>query len=407
MWKPKSIIIVDPGLSKPGGHYYTQDFAIAREAQKLGIPVTIYCRTGADLKNSEINVVGLIRLDIYAEIEVGMPEFTAFENFFVLNDVFYEDLKAIPSNGFSRDDLVYFPSILQNHIEGVADWIVTIPEDKRPHIALTLRVLNSQMDYNLNRGLETSISFLYRCVLWKLLRRHPRTKLFADTLPISLFYSQLSHIPVTTLPIPQLVFNDRYPLARGPEKTGLNILYIGNVSIYRGCTFIPTIIDGVLSLFPDVLFTIQVQAEIDSDIARTMTAISKDYSSQVQFIFGTLAPDDYLITMKDSDIILLPYKPSYYSHGSSGVFTEAAALGKVIVVTAGTVMETVANDFDLGAVISLDYTAEAFVAALNTAILDFEELNRKALVSGDVFAAANSPEAFIEKMLSAMSEVAC
>ena len=402
MWKPKSLIIIDPGLNDIGGHYYTQDIAIANEAIRLNIPVTIYCRKNAKFVNSTIKIIDLIRFDIFAEIEVGALEFSAFENFFVVNQVFFEDLKNIPTNDFSCDDLIYFPSIVQNQIEGVTDWVTSIDKDKRPYIALTLRVLNSRMEYNTNRGLTTSIEFLYRCSIWKLIQRHPRTKLFSDTLPIALFYKNITGFSVNTLPIPQSPFNNQISIPTY-DKTEFNILYIGNISPYRGHVFIPYIIDKILSKFKNVNFTIQIQADVDSDTANEMTAVNENYKKRIKFLFGTLSSKDYLDTLNDADIVLLPYMPSYYSHGSSGVFTEAAALGKVIVVTSETVMEQVANTFSLGVVLSTGYTADEFVSALSTAVLKFDEIYLKAQKSRNDFAFANSPETFLKLMFANIS----
>ena len=316
--------------------------------------------------------------------------------------MFFEDLKNIPTNDFSCDDLIYFPSIVQNQIEGVTDWVTSIDKDKRPYIALTLRVLNSRMEYNTNRGLTTSIEFLYRCSIWKLIQRHPRTKLFSDTLPIALFYKNITGFSVNTLPIPQSPFNNQISIPTY-DKTEFNILYIGNISPYRGHVFIPYIIDKILSKFKNVNFTIQIQADVDSDTANEMTAVNENYKKRIKFLFGTLSSKDYLDTLNDADIVLLPYMPSYYSHGSSGVFTEAAALGKVIVVTSETVMEQVANTFSLGVVLSTGYTADEFVSALSTAVLKFDEIYLKAQKSRNDFAFANSPETFLKLMFANIS----
>lgn len=400
MFKPRSVHIVDPGLIEAGGHYHTQDLSIAKECQKRDIPVTIYCRCGANLGTSDINVAEIFRFDVFVEPPSENPNYGVFESYFLVNRAFLQDLNAMPSLDFSPDDLVYFPGLTQNQIEGVADWIIGLPVDKRPHIAITLRFLNSQMHYNINRGYTPGIEFLYRHVLAKLLERHPRTHLFSDTQVLSINYNRMSGIPVITLPVPQLEFHCEHGRTCRQESSGLSILYIGNVSPYRGNLFIPSIVESVLSEFPDVNFTIQVKADPESDAARAMVAISDAYLSRVNFLFGTLSPDEYVKTMQSADIVLLPYMPAYYSFGSSGVFTEAAAMGKVLVVTSGTTMETTINNFDLGSVIASDYSAESFSAAIKTAIVNFDALDEKANASYVRFSRENSPEGFLDRMFS-------
>jgi hypothetical protein len=92
--------------------------------------------------------------------------------------------------------------------------------------------------------------------------------------------------------------------------------------------------------------------------------------------------------------------PAYYYFGSSGVFTEAAALGKVVVITAGTTMENMVNEHGLSAVIAKEYTAEAFVAAVKSAIVNYPELDRKASASHVAYARENSPQGFLDAMFS-------
>ena len=402
MFNPKSLHIIDGGLLEPAGHYYTQDFSIANECRRRGIPVKIYCRNGAKLGNPEITTIDIFRFDIFVESSNQNSEFGVYENYFLVNRAFYEDLCLISVENFSSEDLIYFPTITQNQIEAISDWIISIPLNQRPRVAITLRVLNSQVYYNVDRGYSKAIDFLYRHALLKLIERHPSTHLFTDTTALATSYRMISGITVINLPIPQIEFNQENILIKSQYKNKLSILYIGNISNYRGFRFIPSIIESVLSEFPDVEFVIQVKADPSSDDARTMTAISDAFSKKVRFIFGNLSPSEYLRTMKDADIVLLPYLPSYYCFGSSGVFTEAAALAKVLVITKGTTMETTSNEYNLGAVISEEYTADAFSVSLKEAVRNFEVLDKKAKDSYISFAQANSPEGFVERMLGSI-----
>ena len=400
MFKPSAFHIIDPGLMETGGHYFTQDASIAKECRKRDIPVSIYCRNGANLSIDDIKIFEIFRFDVYFEPMPENPTYAVFENFFLINRAFFLDLNAIQCNNFTPDDIVYFPGLTQNQLEGVADWIIGLPIDRRPNIVITLRVMNSRMHYNANRGYTSTIEFLYRFVLSKLIERHPRTFLLSDTDTISLFYNRISGLPVTLAPIPQLAYEDDYEPRPVATDNTLSVLYIGNVSPYRGCNFIAGIVDAILDEFSNVRFTVQVKANHDSDSARMMVAISDAHTERVQFLFGQLTPDEYVKTMQSADIVLLPYMPSYYYFGSSGVFAEAAAMGKVIVITKGTTMETTAYKFDLGSIFAEEYTQESFVSALKAAIKDFDALDQKARNSYMRFARENSPEGFLDHLLN-------
>lgn len=400
MPKPSTFHIIDPGLIQVGGHYHTQDLLIARACQKRDISVTIYCRHGANLVLPDINVIEIFRFDLYAEIPQEGADFAVFANYFVVNRAFLQDLNSMPRLDFSPDDLVYFPSLTQNQLEAVADWIIGLPVKKRPIIAITLRFSNSRMHYNARRGFTAGIEFLYRHAMAKLLERHPQTYLFSDTPALSNFYQHITGLPITTLPIPQLEFQDKPGSNSKIHDGGPSVLYIGNTSPYRGFNFMPAIVETVLSEFPDVHFTIQVKLDPESDDARSMVSVSKAHPERVRLLFGTLAPEEYLSTMMASDIILLPYMPSFYSLGSSGVFTEAAALGKILIVTAGTTMETSIVDYGLGATIASQYSAESFSEAMTTTIVNCSELEQKANAARSQFSRDNSPDGFLDSMFN-------
>jgi hypothetical protein len=104
--------------------------------------------------------------------------------------------------------------------------------------------------------------------------------------------------------------------------------------------------------------------------------------------------------LQAADIVLLLYLPSHYSFASSGVFTEAAALGKVLVVTAGTTLETSVKDFELGAVVVPEFTLDSCVAAVKSAIVNFPELDQRASNNYIRFSDINSPKGFMNAMFT-------
>lgn len=374
---------------------------LARECLKRGIPTKIFGRTGANPDNADIDIVELFRLDIFAEARPQNPLFAVFESYFLINRVFFQDLNTIPSVDFALDDLVYFPNITQNQIEAVADWVIGLPVENRPHIAITLRYLGSQMGYNLSRGYGPAIDLLYSHALPKLMERHPRTHLFSDTQALSNHYIRLSNNPVTMLPNPQ---NDPSPQnmhEHAADKEGLTVLFLGGWGQIHGSDYVPYIAEHLLNDSPEVNFIVQVNSvDPDSKSAHAMYALSEAFPSRVSLLHGPIAYDDYRGALDAADIVLVLYLPSNYSFASSGVFTEAAALGKVLAITAGTTMEISASAYGLGAVVAQEFTPESCLEAVRTAIVNFEELDQKAKSSYASYSRENSPEGFFDRMFA-------
>jgi glycosyltransferase involved in cell wall biosynthesis len=115
-----------------------------------------------------------------------------------------------------------------------------------------------------------------------------------------------------------------------------------------------------------------------------------------------LSPDTYFKLMSEADVVLLPYSLDYYGHCSSGVFAEAAALGKVIVVPEGTVAARQGREFGLGLVAAKAPMAEALAEAIAEAARNWDALNRQARASAGAFREAQSVKTFWTRLLAAL-----
>jgi glycosyltransferase involved in cell wall biosynthesis len=400
MLLPNSVHIFDPELKGPGGHNLTQDLLISQECRKRGVPVQIYANASANIIPDQETVNTLFRFDLFVEQPQSLNGFSAFENFFLVNRAFFLDLQSKTDLNFCSDDLVYFPGITQNQIEAVADWLTSMDEKARPRVAITLRWLNSKMLYNVERGLTSSIEFLYRHSLIKLLERHPRTRLFSDTRPLAAAYSAICGLQIGILPVPQVDIFKPCPNKNRAAGDPINVLYIGNLSAYRGAHLLPEIVNRVISIVPNVHFTIQAQQQSESELVGALTTLRYNHPNHTALIMGTLSPEEYSTTMAAADIVIFPYMPAFYSWASSGVFVEASAIGKVTVVPAGTTLDSVGREFGLGFVAAEDWTAESFSSALANAIYNFEHLEKTAQISSERFREANSSETFVQKLFS-------
>jgi glycosyltransferase involved in cell wall biosynthesis len=70
----------------------------------------------------------------------------------------------------------------------------------------------------------------------------------------------------------------------------------------------------------------------------TRVSLKSEFPSLVQVLPGELTADDYFAQLSRCTVVLLAYEPQAYTSGASGVFVEAAGLGKPVVVPSGTWM---------------------------------------------------------------------
>jgi glycosyltransferase involved in cell wall biosynthesis len=397
---PKTFHIIDPGLAGVGGHYYSMNLAIADELKKIGITVITYGKIEADIKESELNFKPTFHFDVFQEISAQSANSYVVENFFGLNKFFYEDLSRINQSDISSDDLIFFQGVTQNQINGVTDWLLGLPINKRPPIIITLRFLNSRMLHNLNRGFAPQIEYLYQQSLQRLLQVHKNTKLVADTEMLCQCFRAISGLEVTLVPSPLGGFgNGERSHKEKKVDQKIEILYIGNISPYRGLELLPGIADKILTSHAKANFVIQINADQSSEQAQIMKPVVDKFPGRVKILFGALSMEDYLSEINHSDIVLLPYHTAYYSFGGSGVFTEAAAMGKVVVATAGTIIDSQAKEYDLPVCFAENYSEQSFVSALLVAINNLPYLTKIAAISCPQFSAHNSPNNLVRNLL--------
>lgn len=402
--------LFDPQLSGPGGHYLNHDAQLVRELRRRDIEVSLYGRKGAT-----VTVEGLVprptfSQDIFQEA-ASDPAVWAMENFHAINDVTFADLAALPREHFSSSDLIYLPNLLQNQLHGVARWLATLPEENRPAVAVMLRYLNHAMDYVQARANKELIALYYRFAAKALRVVQPRMLLCADTRELAKAYQQITGLPVLELPNPMEVSSLLDSSTTEAKSTGTApvILYQGHTSPLRGFHFLPDLIDRCAKLSPRPRFVVQVQNRAGaaaSGLSATLTRLDRIAATPgagVRLVEGALESADYYALLAEADVVVLPYSPSFYGVGSSGVFTEAASVGKVVVVSPNTVPARQGAEYGLGVVAATKWDPASMAEAVSTALRTLPELQAKARAGAPRFRAEQCAPVLWDKVFAALS----
>jgi predicted O-linked N-acetylglucosamine transferase (SPINDLY family)/glycosyltransferase involved in cell wall biosynthesis len=343
--------------------------------------------------------------DIFREVS-GDPEIWALENFHAVNARFLEDLKQIPADNFSPDDLVYFPNLLQNQMQGIALWLGGLPESRRPAVAVMLRYLNHAMEYIQARAHVDLIPLLYRFAARSLLAVQPRSRICADTRELAEAYQKITGLPVLELPNPMDVSALIHAQASSKANERPVVLFQGHTSPLRGFHFLPDIIERCAGLDPKPLFVIQVQNRdmaLQTGMGEVLTRLERMAGADVRLVEGALDSDAYFALLAEADLVLLPYSPRFYGVGSSGVFTEAASAGKVIVVSAGTVAARQGKEFGLGVVLADSWDADSMARAVFKALENIDSLRKTAVAGAGSFRADQCAEGLWNILLPALA----
>lgn len=401
----RHVHLFDPQLHGQGGHYMNHDAQLVRELQRRGISTTIYARRGCTVQVEGITPEQVFTTDIFQEAATD-PHVWAIENFHQVNQSFLAELCRINPDRFSAGDLIYFPNLLQNQLYAVAMWLGRFPADRRPVVAVMLRYLNHAMDYVQARANKELIALYYRYAARALRAAQPRSLLCADTRELAVAYQQIIGFPVVELPNPMDVSALLGTTAPVTSSDRPVVVYQGHTSQLRGFHFLPEIIERCQTLQPRPRFVVQVQsreAAINGQMGPVLEKLNRlAATGDVRLVSGSLSASDYFGLLTEADVVLLPYSPTFYGHGSSGVFTEAASIGKVVVVSANTVPARQGKEFQLGVMTAPNWSAPALANAVAATLRDLPALQGRAQAGAARFRTENCAQTLWDRLFAAV-----
>ncbi len=397
---------LDPQLVGLDGHYFHYCERAVRELKGRGIGISIYGRRGCNLVCAGMPVQPLFSRDIFAEAWHD-PETWALENYHNLNRAFLAELLQIPPDGFSADDIVFFPSLIENQLHAVAQWLGRLPHARRPSVVVLLRFLDHVMEFIQVRPHHDLVPLHYRHAGRALASVQPRSLICADTAEMVASYRKIIGLPVLRVPIAMDPSPDAVtPGRRSPRDGRPAVAFLGHTSKLRGFHLLPEIIARCRPGSKSPRFVVQVQNR-SAALAEGLDAVLEKLDTlprdDLTIVEGSLPSADYFSLLAESDVILLPYAPAFYGHSSSGIFAEAAATGKVIVVPAGTVGAKLAGEYELGVVEAAGWNPKSLAKALDEALRDLPGLSAKARVSASRFCREQGTKAFWDQILPAIA----
>lgn len=403
----RQVHLCDPQLHGQGGHYMNHDTQLVRDLKRRGLTVSIYSRNGCTVSCEGITPEPVFTHDIFQEA-ASDAQVWPVENFHAINQAFLADLCKISPEKFSSDDLVYFPNLLQNQLYAVAMWLGRLPAERRPAVAVMLRYLNHAMDYVQARANKDLIAVYYRYAARALHAVQPKTMLCADTRELAMAYQKITGLPVLELPNPMDVSDLLGSAKPRTSDSRPTIVYQGHTSALRGLHFLPEIIERCANFSPRPRFVVQIQnrdASANNPLApfiAQLDQLAARSPDDIRLVDGALSASDYFALLQEADIVLLPYSPTFYGHGSSGVFTEAASLGKIIVVSPNTVPARQGREYGLGVVAATQWTPTAMAEAVAASLRDRAKLQGKAVAAAPRFRSEQCARVLWDKVFAAL-----
>jgi hypothetical protein len=166
---------------------------------------------------------------------------------------------------------------------------------------------------------------------------------YTDTAELTTQYNRLGLGRFQTLPIPAAEdFAIGATAIRSPGP--LRVRYVGDARNEKGYHYLPRLVGDLWTEYVAsgrVRFDFQSNFSTPQGSPETVLArlqLESFPAEHVRLLTHSLTPAEYRALVLDADVIVLPYEQSAYQARSSGIFVEALAAGKPVVVPSGTWM---------------------------------------------------------------------
>lgn len=389
------IIYVDPTLTRVAGHPFHMALGFRDELTRRRIDAVFLAhgRASAEVL-AAIGAraqIGRSSYELVLDDEIAAP----IEEFLDTADAFAQGM-ATCGIDISRDDVVLIPGALHGETLGLARWLQGLDPARRPR-----SVLNYISDWFINHtdGKYGVRARCYRYAARKLWGAGERERALLTTNSPGMV-RHLSHLldaPTALYPLPMW-----YPppqAAAQPREPGLSVAIIGEGRTEKGSALIPEILHAALALAPSLSFRVQLATEFRGMDRKDWLA-RLPVSPRIRVHGGALTRDDYFREIHRTDLLLLPYRPLAYALRTSGIFAEAAALARPMVVPAATWM---AEQIDAGMAAGITFashTPASIAAALAEAASRLPQLRDEAFARADAWRAAHSIAAFLDRLVA-------
>lgn len=400
-FSPRRAYIIDPCLGNMTGHWENFCRRIYGELEKRGIESCIICQ-----KNPNPAIIAGLRV-LPAFTRSPYTDMSTHELYLKECLTFMEEFSLIDTGMFKDGDWLICPTIFPQILRPLLEWIDQVKSgaDIRSAIIFQFPAGNENTSSTHDSRVPAGISWAYDPMIERYLENKPLVHMmgheegvdyYASSQPLADNFSTLFGIAVNGLPMPAPLVHD----APHAAKTGrVTIGHFGHAALAKGTQFLEEIITLTLAAFPRAEFLIHSNPNPET------TAILQRLSQlreRVSMASGHIGQDALLSLMAKSDIALLPYDPAKYKTTPSAIFTECAAMGKVLVVPADTWMASEAQAAGLGHVLFDQFNAAAITQALHNAIQNYETLKQVSLKNRQRFLDTHGAAHFVDKMLAAL-----
>jgi glycosyltransferase involved in cell wall biosynthesis len=388
----QNFVLIDTSLTSQSGHSLNYDYAIKRECEQQNIPF----RMLGSKKAAKVVVEQMQIEPIFSHALQDMHPATSAQygqyNFLVLNTQFFTDL-CLGYGQPAATDLIFIPTTNFTNLFGLYLWLTTLPPESVPRVKICLR--NSNFE-----------NWLFKLSM-QLLQNIPSVNFVTDSVLLKNLHIQAGISRIYEIPIPHAIYPQRETiripqdqvaslsaLIKGKTPRTKIIGIFGEARHDKGYHLLPIILQLALQKSDDVLFLIKTTTTVGGnsvrrDLIDAATTALATMQPRVAFVDCPVDEETYSALMDLCDAIFLPYSPEIYHSGTSGVFCEAVALAKPVILPRGTWMHYEAERRNIG-FLTCQFDVSQFAETIADLALHFDRLKLLSIASQKPFVTDNN-----------------
>lgn len=356
--------LFDNGYNNRSSHHVEYTNSVCEEWRSRGDLATIYsCKAGDAIASPD--VIPVFSHPFYSKIiPFRMPTFLyGILEIIYCNLSYLADILRIERNRFSPGDLVFVHTLNHGQLVALFVWFKLFMNSKKVHIVALLRYSNIVPG---KPAVRLNSYWFYRIFfsLSDLMRPWDFFHIATDSTDLLKEYQAYTKSPVTLLPIPHIPSF----VAKKPDNCStISFIYLGSAREEKGYGLLPEAIRIVTQEYgmENVRFVIQstLPESTGADILEAKHKLSQ-LPAFVTIIDRMLSSEEYYGLMAASDVVLIPYRTYYYHSQTSGIFAEALAMGKCVIVTRETWMSRQVKDLGGGGIFVDDNSPSSLAEAI-------------------------------------------
>lgn len=391
--------ILDPALFGALGHHLSHARAITRELQRRSVPATVYGSARLEPeKLGRLRVKPWFRHSPHTWNSAD-PVRGEHEDFVRGNRTMAEDLARLDRAQFHRRDLVLFPTVTFNELQGIIAWAAGFQRRQLPKIVVMLMF---PPDWAPLRRTFSNPALYYRAAVDRCppdLRA--RLHLCVETPDMAALYAPVLGVAPSVLPMPIAEWEGA-SAARGIALGGRVgdeplVAYLGHSRREKGMHLLPETALLLAQQGRRLRLFVQSSHFGEEPLVEAERRLAAQPS--VTLHRGALSRDDYLSVLLGADLVLLPYDAAIYATRGSGVFYEAEAAGAPLVVPEGTWMARAVAD-DGNGVAFAGFAPAAIAAGVATALDRLDALRACARAIAERMRREHSAAAYVDRVES-------